>query len=126
MLTKFQAETTVPVINGLQITIIYLWQLHFQERNKKAVNVSGKYFTMISFGYWIDFHDRISLIWKYFGLLRKNQLVWCSFHIQLVTLLVHISVNRSFCQFFDLKRYRISGCKIFISTAKFSYFSWIG
>ena len=64
-LTKFQEEKRMlqyqlSIICKLQLSIYDSYI--FKKENKKAVNVSGKYFTMISFGYWIDFHDKISLI----------------------------------------------------------------
>ena len=58
-LTKFQEEKRML---QYQLSMVYKLQLSiydsyiFKKENKKAVNVSGKYFTMSSFGYWIDFH----------------------------------------------------------------------
>ena len=51
-LTEFQEETSL-----LQLSMVYKLQLSIydsyilKKENEKAVNVSGKYFTMISFGY---------------------------------------------------------------------------
>ena len=66
-LTKFQEEKRML---QYQLSMVYKLQLSiyvsyiFKKENERAVHVSGKYFTMISFGYWIDFHYRILLIWK--------------------------------------------------------------
>ena len=135
-LTKFQAENR---ILQHQLSMVYKLQLSiydsyiFKKENTKAVNVSGKYFTMISFGYWIDFHDKILLIWKYFRLLRKNQLAWWSFHG--LVFIFNSIISPYFSQLFFSSVFLIWNVteysKIFISLAKFSYclkihFLWIG